>query len=282
MMVRIEVILILLSLYSSFIIVANSKRVVVLGANGQTGRRCVELALKRGYETIAVTRSGDLADLPSYSLSKSLKTCKGDVKDLSNANWEAVDAVIYCASASKEGGTALEVDFEGVVNGGRLCIQQGVGRYVVVSSGATSKPFSPVYLFLNLFGGIMANKAKGEQAVREMYASAPANVGYTIVRPGGLTTEPAVGVGGIELNQQDEKSGRISRWDVAELCLECVDSADTSRTTIDCYNKDTGRPLSQVGLSNLFKLKQDAPVAAGKYERRGTSWKEIFQGLTKD
>lgn len=155
-------------------------------------------------------------------------------------------------------------------------------RYVVVSSGATSKPFSPVYLFLNLFGGIMGNKAKGEQAVREMYATAPPNLDYTIIRPGGLTTEAAVGVSGIELNQQDEKSGRISRWDVAELCLESVDFADTRRTTIDCYNKDTGRPLAQVGLSNLLRLQQDAPAAAGKYEHRGTSWKEIFQGLTKD
>lgn len=260
----------------------DGKRVVVLGANGATGKRVVELALKRGFDTVAVTRSGDLAEPPSFSLTKKLSTVKGDVKDLAPLSLSGVDAVIFCASASKAGGSAVEVDYEGVVNAGRRCIEESVGRYVVVSSGATSKPYSPVYLFLNLFGGIMREKAKGEQAVREMYKSAPEKIGYTIVRPGGLTTEPPVGVKGIELNQQDEKSGRISRWDVAELCLECVDSADASRTTVDVYNKDTGRPLSQVGFSNLLRLKQDAPEAAEKWERRASSWKEIFAGLAKD
>ena len=39
---------------------------------------------------------------------------------------------------------------------------------VVVSSGAVTKPFSPVYLFLNLFGGIMKAKVEGEQQVARL------------------------------------------------------------------------------------------------------------------
>ena len=40
-----------------------------------------------------------------------------------------------------------------------------LNKIVVVSSGAVTKPFSPVYLFLNLFGGIMKAKVEGEQEV---------------------------------------------------------------------------------------------------------------------
>ena len=257
------------------------KRIMVLGANGATGKRCVDLALRRGMDVTAVTRSGELADPPTFSLAKRLTTIKGDVKDLSTLPMQGVDACIFCASQSKEGGTAAEVDYQGVVNAGKRCIDANVPRLVVVSSGATSKPWSPVFLFLNLFGGIMTNKAKGEQAIRDMYRGQPEALGYTIVRPGGLTLEEPKGVSGIELNQYDEKSGRISRWDVAELCLESVDLSSTSRTTIECYNKDTGKPLSQVGLSNLFKMKEEAP-AIGKFEHRGSTWKEIFTGLVRD
>lgn len=56
---------------------------------------------------------------------------------------------------------------------------------MIVSSGAVTKPFSPVYLFLNLFGGIMAAKIQGENEVRKLYKSdAAKGLAYTVVRPG--------------------------------------------------------------------------------------------------
>jgi nucleoside-diphosphate-sugar epimerase len=122
-------------------------------------------------------------------------------------------SVIFAASASKEGGNPNQVDKQGLVNVAKLCIANKVPRLVIVSSGAVTKPFSPVYLFLNLFGGIMKAKNEGESEVRRLYSSPEAKgLGYTIVRPGGLTEDPPRGVQAIELNQGDDYSGRISRW----------------------------------------------------------------------
>jgi hypothetical protein len=42
---------------------------------------------------------------------------------------------------------------------------------------------------------------------------------YTVVRPGGLTEDDPRGVGAIELNQGDDKSGKIARGDVAAICV---------------------------------------------------------------
>jgi hypothetical protein len=88
----------------------------------------------------------------------------------------------------------------------------------------------------------------------------------------------------VELNQGDARSGRISRWDVAALCVQSTKSKDAKNTTFECYNRDTSKPLSEVGLSNILK-KKAAPGAAreltGK-ERNGDTYAQIFKGLTRD
>ena len=262
-------------------IIGSARRVSILGANGRTGRILVDLAAEKGYDVVAYTRSGQLSQPMDPRLAKRVTSRAADVSDPSSLRDLSGDAVFFCASASKEGGSPSQVDNQGLVNAGRACIERGVSRLVVVSSGAVSKPLSPVYLFLNLFGGIMAEKAKGESAIRDMYKSAPEKIGYTIVRPGGLTLEPPVGPAGLELNQRDEKSGRISRYDVAAICLNSIDSPSASRVTLECYNRDTGKPLSSVFMSNLFRMKSEG-VSGGQFERRGNSWKELFSGLSSD
>jgi len=257
-------------------------RVLVIGANGKTGKKVVETALKRDCDVVAVTRGGTLAEPPAYSLSKRLSVVCGDVTSSSSLSKliskGSADAVVYCASASKEGGSAEQVDCDGVISCAKLCIENKIPSFVIVSSGAVSKPWSPVYLFLNLFGGIMAAKFKGEEKVRSLYsACGDDDLGYTIVRPGGLTEEPPLGVEGLEMNQEDVMSGRVSRWDVAEVCYEAAKS--NRRLTFELYNRDTGKPLSSVGFSNLFKLQSEEGVAKGL---RSSSYETIFTGLKKD
>jgi hypothetical protein len=262
---------------------------VVIGANGRTGHECVKALRARGISCRACTRQGEYRDGSDL---EGIESCKCDVTDVS-AIEKAVNgasSVIFAASASKGGGTPAVVDNEGLVAVAKACISANVGQLVIVSSGAVTKPSSPVYLFLNAFGSIMSEKIHGEDAVRALYADGtPAHergLSYTVVRPGGLTEEPSLdSVEGLELNQGDTKSGRISRADVANICVEALAYPElTGGTTLECYNADTGAPLGSVGMSNIFKQKTDSKdggFVSGR-ECRGGTWKELFGGLEKD
>ncbi len=262
--------------------------VLVLGANGKTGRECVTELLARGRPCIAATRSGDF-ELDGDAPSGLLRVAKGDV-----TSYDSLDAligpdaglggVIFAASASKKGGSPKAVDEMGVIRAAQLCIATEVPRYVVVSSGGVSKPDSAVYKFLNFAAnGIMDAKIRGEDEVRSLYASAGVSskgVGYTIIRPGGLTTDAGLGVGAIELNQGDDKSGRIARADVAALCVECIQSKAALDTTFECYYAETAKGLNDVMASNAKGSTEATAYVSGK-ERRANTWAQLFEGLER-
>jgi uncharacterized protein YbjT (DUF2867 family) len=261
--------------------------VAVLGANGRTGYECVKALRQRSISVRACTRTGEYRDGTNV---KGVEVLQCDVTDPSTIApaVKGTSAVIFAASASKEGGTPSAVDNAGLVLVAKACIAANVKQLVIVSSGAVTKPSSPVFLFLNLFGKIMEEKIKGEDTVRELYAvgslAERAGLSYTIVRPGGLTEEPSLGsVAGLELNQGDTKSGRIARADVANICVEALFYPDfAGRTTFECYNADTGAPLASVGISNILKSKTAEDTFVSGRECRGSTWKELFSGLQKD
>ena len=265
--------------------------VVVFGANGKTGKRCVAYAAKTGRPVVACTRAGafSAADAGVSSADASLVTSKpGDVSKATPAELAALlqgaGSCIFAASASPSGGSPQDVDKAGLVAVARACVAARVPRLVVVSSGSVTKPLSPVYVFLNFFGGIMRAKIEGEDALRALYFDRD-ECDYVIVRPGGLTEDEPRGVSAVELNQGDDKSGRISRADVAAICVEAAAAAGTplaSNATFECYWADTAKSLEAVGLSNMMGgTNQDADYVSGR-ERRGDSWMKIFEGLRPD
>lgn len=160
-------------------------------------------------EIVACTRSGTYEGgaADDRVKARAANVASASVAELAN-EFAGAKAVIFAASQSQSGGTASQVDRDGVITCARACLRAGVERFVIVSSGAVSKPASPVYIFLNLFGGIMRNKILGEDAVRALYFDRPGQF-YTVVRPGGLSEDPARGVSALELNQGDEMSGEF-------------------------------------------------------------------------
>ena len=259
--------------------------VCVIGCNGKTGTEVVKYLVAKNMPVRASSRTGDYNDAESIPTKAAFEKMTCDVTDPSAVKLACAGtrAVIFAASASKQGGTPSAIDNAGLVNVAKACIEANVPHLVVVSSGAVTKPASPVYQFLNLFGKIMEEKIKGEDAVRKLYAENNSNLTYTIIRPGGLTLDPARGAGAIELNQGDTKSGRLARADVAALCVESLAFPEvTGGTTFECYDADTGAPLATVGLSNIAKKKTDGDVFISGFERRGDTYKDIFTGLKKD
>jgi uncharacterized protein YbjT (DUF2867 family) len=267
--------------------------IVVFGANGKTGKRCVSTAARAGATVVACTRAGDF-NANEFGLQSELVNQitpkQGDVSKASDAQINEIvkgaSAVVFAASASQSGGTPEQVDKNGLIKVARACIAQNVKRLVVVSSGSVSKPLSPVYVFLNFFGGVMRAKIEGEDAIRRMYVSRE-NCAYVIMRPGGLTEDPGRGASAMELNQGDEKSGRVSREDVAALCVAAAMSEESvaKNATFECYWSDTANDLSDVGVSNMlgaFSGDQDAKDKKTGKERRGDTWVDLLAGLESD
>eukprot|EP00984_Skeletonema_dohrnii_P014805 scaffold6293_cov78-Skeletonema_dohrnii-CCMP3373.AAC.3 len=162
-----------------------SKPVAVLGASGKTGALCVASLLRRGLPVVALTRSGEWppkkidlnavgfdGDSTSSNALLTVQAC--DVKNAESlsTNLSGCRAVVYAASASKKGGNSKEVDGDGVIAAANACLQQNVGRYVVISSGSTTRPNSLGFKFTEMaVAGIMTQKRRGEVGVRDAYSN---------------------------------------------------------------------------------------------------------------
>mmetsp|Transcript_31957 Transcript_31957/g.52753 ORF Transcript_31957/g.52753 Transcript_31957/m.52753 type:complete len:339 (-) Transcript_31957:119-1135(-) len=268
--------------------VPKGKSVLVLGANGKTGQECVAAALAAQRPCIATTRSGEF---DFGIVNDKLSTAAADVSSRESieqaiaSSSSNLGAVVFAASTGTSGNNPFPVDKEGVINAAKCCIAAGIPRLVIVSSGTVTHPESAVYKLLNTFGkGIMEAKIQGEDTLRELYSDPTVlekKLGYTIIRPGGLTTGESLGATGLELNQGDSKSGRLSRADVAALCVNCLDASDAFDTTFECYETSTAKPIEAVGFSNIMKSTDPTTVITG-FERQGDSWTTLFAGLSRD
>jgi uncharacterized protein YbjT (DUF2867 family) len=267
---------------AGYLTVPKGKSVLILGANGQTGLECVTAALAAQRPCIATSRSGEF----DFGGDSKVTAAIADVASRESieraiASSSNVGAVIFAASTGTSGRDPFPVDKEGVINAAKCCIAAGIPRLVVVSSGTVTHPESGVYKLLNTLGkGIMEAKIQGEETLRELYSD-PAvlekNLGYTVIRPGGLTTGESLGAVALELNQGDSISGRVARADVAALCIKCLDASDA----FECYEATTAKPIQAVGFSNIMKSNDRTTVKTG-FERQGDSWPALFAGLSRD
>ena len=268
--------------------------VVVIGASGRTGsavcRHCVSL----GLPVRACTRTG-LAD-PTAILgddapaavvpwsSPLVRAVAADVTvpDQLPAVVAGASLVVFAATAPA-GGDPDAVDHRGLAETARACIAAGVPRLVVVSGAGVTKPASPAYRFLNLFGGRMDAKVAGEDAVRDLYRrAADANrraprdeaeregdgtegyeptPSYTIVRPSGLLDGPGTGPGGLATNQGDEAAGFVDRADVAACCVAAGRSPATRGCTFEVYAAGTAVATETLSLADILSDPTAAAVA---------------------
>jgi uncharacterized protein YbjT (DUF2867 family) len=118
---------------------------------------------------------------------------------------------------------------------------QTLPQFVMVSSAGVTRPRRPG---LNLeaeppavrmndqLGGILTWKLRGEEAVRQ------SSIPYTIIRPCALTEEP----GGQTLlfDQGDNLKGKVSREDIAELCVAALKIPQAANVTVEVAEGEGG------------------------------------------
>ncbi|MFQ3580542.1 MAG: SDR family oxidoreductase [Chloracidobacterium sp.] len=228
--------------------------VVVLGANGGTGREVVARLAHHGVATRAVARSErKLADIVKPGTETAVADVR-DVESLENA-LRGARAVINCIGTrvgfantgkgvadffgfGEDGADA--VDNRGTVNVLNAMKRVGAEHLVIVTSMLINQPLNPFSLMMKPFGDILTMKDKAEKAVRA------SGLRYTIVRPGGLTNQPPFQKG-IKVAPADAlSSGSISRADVAEVCAQALWTPAAYGKTLEIVADDTA-PVSDWG-----------------------------------
>jgi len=218
--------------------------VAVIGANGKTGGLVVTALAKAGVRTRALTRSGRWTppEGSSQTLTKDVEVGQADVTDAASlaAALAGTAAVVFAAAFSRGKSSPKEVDNAGLVNTAKAVADQGVGRLVVVSSAATTRPYAPVGVLLNTVGsGVLLEKLQGEREMRGILRGSGAT--YTVVRPGGLKMGDASGTEVLEFNQGDTFVGSVQRADVAAVCAVAATDPENrgAGKTFEMYESST-------------------------------------------
>ncbi|MDX2254589.1 MAG: SDR family oxidoreductase [Pseudanabaenaceae cyanobacterium bins.39] len=195
--------------------------IFLAGASRGVGREIAKLLLENEPPSV---RLRVLLRNPTYTVELEAigaEVVMGDalnLADLESAMLKGgnIDTVITTMGGlpSDRGGRA---DCEGNQNLIDVAVKAGVKRFIMVSSIGTGDSVVAVSpQVLQALGPILQEKEKAEQ---HLIAS---GLTYTIVRPGGLKSEPATG--NAVLTEDIHVAGIIHRADVARLVCDCLRS----------------------------------------------------------
>jgi uncharacterized protein YbjT (DUF2867 family) len=141
-------------------------------------------------------------------------------------------AVVFAAGAGPGSGAARKrtVDLGGAVKLADAARAAGVGRYLMVSAMGAGDPAAGS----EAMRPYLDAKAQADEAV------AASGLDFTIIRPGGLTDEPATGQVAVGARLP---RGSVPRDDVAAVLVACLDEPGTVGRTFDLVSGDT--PIEQ-------------------------------------
>ncbi|EFJ23867.1 hypothetical protein SELMODRAFT_271112 [Selaginella moellendorffii] len=228
-------------------------KVLVVGSSSGCGLEVAKLlAASEEFEVYALVRNLERATKALDSTSDKVKFVLGDVtkpETLAPA-CEGMDGVV-CTIGARAGwklpGSVMEdtpkfVDYLGVKHLAEAAASAKVPKFVLVSSMGVTRPYSPISLILNAVKGrVLVWKLKGEAAVKEAY-SQHEELGYFIIRPGGLLNKEG-GQYKIIAEQGDKGLGTIARKDVAVIAQACLQGlCPLSNVTFEIINGKSKPP----------------------------------------
>jgi uncharacterized protein YbjT (DUF2867 family) len=224
--------------------------VLVAGASGRTGQEVVKLLIARGYHVRALVRDATAA---ADMFAGKAQIAVGDVRDAAQIE-PAMRGVRFVVSAvgsnTRKDPTdnPQAVDFGGVRNLVAAARAANVEQFVLISAMGVTDPDH----YLNkILDNVLLWKLKGENALRA------SGLGYTIVRPGGLTDEPG-GRHGIRVMQGDSpEQGLIPRADVAIVCVQALGNPAAINRTLEILSDETQSPPA--GTDFFAGLRPDPP-----------------------
>jgi uncharacterized protein YbjT (DUF2867 family) len=203
----------------------NIRRVFLAGASRGVGREIARLLKQQGFEVIALVRTDAIA---AELQAMGIETTIGDALNPDSIQMGKVDAVISTIGGLPQ--DEIRPDYEGNQNLIDIAVKQGVQKFILVTSiGAGESVVAMPPQALEALKSVLAEKEKAEQHLIQ------SGLTYTIIRPGGLKSEPATGNG--VLTEDPKISGTIHRADVAQLVCQCLKRARANQKILSAVDR---------------------------------------------
>jgi nucleoside-diphosphate-sugar epimerase len=197
------------------------KKVFVAGGTRGVGLAVVEKLAANGVEVVALVRTEEAAE--ELNKIEGVSAAIGDAFDqkrVEDVMWGCDAAITTLGGSTDE----RRVDYEGNNNVIESAGILGVTRIILVTSigCGSSREAAPPSVF-EVLKDVLAAKEKAENILIKYYT----NVNWTIIRPGGLVSEPMTGKA--ILTEDNTALGSIHREDVADLVVRALDASNTER-----------------------------------------------------
>lgn len=176
-------------------------KTLVLGANGQIGRRFCRQAAENGESVRAMIRDGSQR---GFFDNLGIECVVGDLAGEMATAFEGCDAVLFTAGSGAATGLdrTLMIDLNGAMRAVDLAQDNGIERFVMVSTLHVDPLAGPEKLQPYL----VAKRAA------DAYLMA-SDLDWCVLRPGRLTDD--AGSGRVTLEREASRSGEVSRDNVA-------------------------------------------------------------------
>lgn len=204
--------------------------IFLAGASRGVGREIAHCLIKQNRQVKALLRS--VASRPELE-AMGIKVVIGDalnVGDVERAmlGSEPIHAVITTVGGLPKDGN--RADYLGNKNLIDAAVKAKVQKFILVSSiGSGNSAVALPHQALQTLGPVLAEKEKAEKYLID------SGLTYTIIRPGGLKSEPATGNG--VLTEDPQIAGTIHRADVAQLVCRCWDSERANNKILSAVDR---------------------------------------------
>ena len=215
------------------------QNIFLAGSSRGVGREIAKLLLANEPPSINLIV---LLRNPTYAVeleALGAKVMFGDALSIGDLEASMLDQPAIDAVITTMGGVPSDLgeraDSEGNKNLIDVAVKCGVKKFILVSSiGSGNSVVAIAPQVLQTLGPILKEKEKAEQ---HLVAS---GLIYTVIRPGGLKSEPATG--NAVLTEEPSVAGIVHRADVAKLVCDCLGS-----------DKANNKIFSAIDRNMLFK-----------------------------
>lgn len=199
-------------------------KVLVIGANGNTGLRVIKRLASGSHEPVAMIRNP--ADREKFD-KLGVPTVLADLEYPIDHAVQGCDAIIFAAGSGGKTGKdkTVLIDHIGAIRSMVAAQVNGVRRYIMLSSiNNDINSQSPIAHYHRA-------KAHADHHLVET------DLDYTIVCPGGLTDEPGTDL--VSVTEKLQGRGMTSRENLAAALVACLDQDNTKGKSFSLLDGET-------------------------------------------